>query len=202
MILSEQLAEGEKLPEQQLCDLLGVSRTPLREALKVLASEGLLELLPNRGARVTRLTLDDLDQMVEVMAALEGLAGELACERLTDDTVDAIRELHDEMIDCYDRNDMLQLFKVDQILHLSIVRATDNDILTNMYEGLAARMRRVRFKGARRDESQQGLMDDHIAMMAALSERDGRRLGRIMRDHIRKKGRIVREIMVEERTSP
>ena len=84
LVLEGELAPGSRVPEKLLCEQFGISRTPLREALKVLASEGLLELLPNRGAVVTRLTARDVDEMFEVMGALEALSGELACGRMDD----------------------------------------------------------------------------------------------------------------------
>lgn len=199
MIVGGELEEGARLREQQLCRQFGISRTPLREALKVLASEGLLDLLPNRGACVTQLSLTDLVQMFEVMEGLEGWAGELACERITDEEVENIRHLHDEMVSCFHRDDLLQLFKVDQEIHRSIVRAARNDILEHTYAGLAARMRRARFIGARHDARQRGLMEDHMAMIAALDVRDGTRLGRIMRQHMRKKGAIARDTIAGER---
>ena len=85
------------MPEKRLCEQLAISRTPLREALKVLASENLLVLLPNRGARVAVLTAADVDEMFPVMGALEGLAGELACQRISDIEIDEVRALHYQM---------------------------------------------------------------------------------------------------------
>ena len=84
MIFSGELKGGDRVPEQRLCDMFGISRTPLREALKVLGSEGLLDLLPNKGARVATLSEEDIDGIFPVMGALEALAGSLACARLTD----------------------------------------------------------------------------------------------------------------------
>ena len=84
LIVESTLEPGVRVPERELCERFAVSRTPLREALKVLASEGLLELLPHRGAQVTRLTAADLDEMFPVMGALEALAGELACTWITE----------------------------------------------------------------------------------------------------------------------
>jgi DNA-binding GntR family transcriptional regulator len=83
-IVEGNIADGGRVPERQLCEMLKISRTPLREALKVLASEGLVELLPNRGARVRPLSEQDLGELFDVMGGLEGLAGRLACENITD----------------------------------------------------------------------------------------------------------------------
>ncbi|MEE8500357.1 MAG: GntR family transcriptional regulator, partial [Kiloniellales bacterium] len=97
LIVEGELTPGARVPERTLCQRFGVSRTPLREALKVLASDGLLELLPNRGATVARLTAADLDEMFPVMGALEALAGELACARISDAELAEIRALHYQM---------------------------------------------------------------------------------------------------------
>src|SRR6195256_5099760 len=81
------IPDGHRIPERQLCEMLGISRTPLREALKVLAAEGLVDLLPNRGARVRSLGEQDLAELFDIMGGLEGLAGRLACENITDEEV-------------------------------------------------------------------------------------------------------------------
>src|SRR6202011_5527571 len=83
-IVEGNIPDGDRIPERQLCEMLGISRTPLREALKVLASEGLVELLPNRGARVRQLNEHDLDELFDVMGGLEGFAGRLARENTRD----------------------------------------------------------------------------------------------------------------------
>src|SRR5262245_4050443 len=97
----DNLREGARIPERQLCEMLGVSRTPLREALKVLASEGLIDLLPNRGARVPVLSEQDVRELFNVVAGLEALAGRLACEAITDEEFAAIEALHHEMYAFY-----------------------------------------------------------------------------------------------------
>ena len=96
-IVEGNIPDGGRIPERQLCEMLGISRTPLREALKVLASEGLVELLPNRGARVRQLSEHDLNELFDVMGGLEGLAGRLACENITDAGIAEIERLHYEM---------------------------------------------------------------------------------------------------------
>src|SRR5215469_3334869 len=100
-IVEGNIPDGGRIPERQLCEMLGISRTPLREALKVLAAEGLIELLPNRGARVRQLSQRDLEELFDVMAGLESLAGRLACEAITDEEITAIEQLHYEMYGHY-----------------------------------------------------------------------------------------------------
>src|SRR3981081_4045014 len=104
-IVEGNIPDGGRVPERRLCEMLRISRTPLREALKVLAAEGLIELLPNRGARVRRLGEDDLRHLFEVMAGLEALAGRLACERISDAGIAEIERIHYEMYTCYIRRE-------------------------------------------------------------------------------------------------
>src|SRR5262245_43278775 len=100
-IVEGNIPDGGRVPERQLCEMFGISRTPLREALKVLAAEGLVELLPNRGARVRALSEQDLGELFDVMGGLEGLAGRLACENITDGEIAEIERLHYEMYGFY-----------------------------------------------------------------------------------------------------
>src|ERR1700721_457579 len=134
-----------RVPERQLCEMLKISRTPLREALKVLASEGLVELLPNRGARVRQLSEHDLGELFDVMGGLEGLAGRLACENITDAEIAEIERLHYEMDGFYLHRDMHGYFRVNQLIHHRIVEASRNVTLLSTYANFAGRIRRVRY---------------------------------------------------------
>ena len=128
-IVEGNIPDGGRVPERQLCEMLGISRTPLREALKVLASEGLVELLPNRGARVRQLSEHDLGELFDVMGGLEGLAGRLACENITDAEIAEIERLHYEMYGFYLHRDMHGYFRVNQLIHQKIVEASRNTVL-------------------------------------------------------------------------
>src|SRR5712671_2477015 len=127
------LADGARVPERQLCEMLGISRTPLREALKVLASEGLVDLLPNRGARVRQFSEKDIRELFDVMGGLESLAGRLACENITDHEIADIERLHYEMYGFYLHRDMPSYFRVNQLIHQKIVRASRNAALLSTY---------------------------------------------------------------------
>src|SRR5580692_10923162 len=99
------LEPGKRLNERELCETLGISRTPLREALKVLAAEGLIEISQNRGATVSRMTEAEIWETFEVMSGLEAFSGELACQRITPAELDQIKALHYAMLVCRAQND-------------------------------------------------------------------------------------------------
>src|SRR5437868_322941 len=106
LITNGVLSPGEKIQEPVLCERFGVSRTPLREALKVLASEGLVTLQPNRGAVVTALTVAELEEVFPVMGALESLSGEIACKHITDAEVARVAQIHKAMVDHYKKGEL------------------------------------------------------------------------------------------------
>lgn len=192
LIVEGTLAPGARIAERQLCESLGVSRTPLREALKVLASEGLVELLPNRGARVARLDERDIEDMFQVMGALEALAGTLACARITEAELAEIGALHYEMLAQYTRRRLPEYFRLNQAIHAAIVEAARNPILAATYQSLAGRIRRARYLANLSDERWQHAVAEHEAILQALQARDSARLARLLEEHLHNKSVVLR----------
>ncbi len=188
-IVEGSIPEGGRVPERQLCEMLKISRTPLREALKVLASEGLVELLPNRGARVRPLSEHDLAELFDVMGGLEGLAGRLACEHITDAEIAEIERLHYEMYGFYLHRDMHGYFHVNQLIHQKIVEASRNATLKSAYANFAGRICRVRYSAnfARKRERWGEAMREHETILDALRRRAGSELSDILFKHLRNK---------------
>ena len=187
MIIEGKLEPGSKISERQLCELFGISRTPLREALKVLAKEGLLVLLPNRGARVARLTAKDLADLFRVMGTLEGLAGELACANVGEETLGEIRALHHEMLAHHARGDRAAYFHANQAIHDAIFAAAGNSVLSSMYEGLKGRIRPARYMANLTRERWDEAVREHGEMLEALTRRDGPRLRDLLQRHLTNK---------------
>ena len=188
-IVEGNIPDGSRVPERQLCEMLKISRTPLREALKVLASEGLVELLPNRGARVRQLSEQDLAELFDIMGGLEGLAGRLACENITDAEIADIERLHYEMYGFYLHRDMHNYFHANQMIHHKIVEASRNATLTSAYANFAGRIRRVRYSAnfARKRERWGEAMREHETILDALRRRAGSELSDILFAHLRNK---------------
>ncbi len=184
--------------------MFGISRTPLREALKVLAAEGLIELLPNRGARVRQLSRRDLEELFEVMGGLEGLAGRLACESITDEEVAGIERMHYEMYGYYLHRDMHGYFRVNQLIHERIVAASRNETLRAAYANFAGRIRRVRYSAnfARKRQRWAEAMREHEAILDALRRRAGSELSDILFQHLRNKRAAAVEHLAELETEP
>ena len=198
MVYDGDLKPGDKVPERLLCETLGISRTPLREALKVLASEGVLELLPNRGARVAKLTAADVDEMFPVMGALEALAGELACANASEADLAELRALHYQMALHHTRGERAEYFALNQKIHEKIMGSAGNDLLVAMYEGLAGRIRRARYISSITPERWKQAMAEHEDMLAALEARDGPRLALVLRGHLQNKCEAVKEALRQE----
>ncbi|MGH8324978.1 MAG: GntR family transcriptional regulator, partial [Steroidobacteraceae bacterium] len=138
LIVRGELMPGSRLNERVLSARLGVSRTPLREAIKLLATEGLVHLLPNRGAVAAPIERERIRETLAVMGALESLAGELACAQASDQAVAEIRALHFEMLAMHARRDLDGYFRHNQAIHLKLVEASGNAVLAQIYRQLNA----------------------------------------------------------------
>ncbi len=195
MIIDGALKPAAKIPEAELCLRFGVSRTPLREALKVLATEGLVTLTPNRGARIASITADIVAEIFPVMGQLEALAGELACQRLTTHALRALEDLHAKMLETYAARDWVGYAKVNRAIHEAIFAAAGNATLTDLYQQLMVRIHAVRFVARQSDRHWQDAVADHEAMMRALRARDGAALAAVLREHLARKALAVLEVL-------
>lgn len=184
MIIEGRLGPGQRINEGAVGAQLGVSRTPLREAIKTLASEGLVEIQPAKGAIVRKFSAGDLLQILEVLKTLEQLGGRMTCAQASDETIAAIKALHDEMMELYRTRNRLDYFKLNQAIHSAIVAASGNDVLVEMHGTLQARIKRLRFIGNEGPEKWAGAMAEHEEMIAALLKRDGDALAAIIGKHM------------------
>jgi DNA-binding GntR family transcriptional regulator len=192
MIIEGELTPGTRIHEGNLGGKLGVSRTPLREALKFLASEGLVELSPGRGAVVRQFSAKDVYDSLVVLGALEGLAGRLACEQATDEDIREVRRLHDHMMEMYASRDRLPYFKLNQNIHSAILRLTKNEALAYVHGTLQARLRRIRYIGNEGPEKWAAAVADHEEIISALEARDAERLSKVLTVHMERTWERVR----------
>lgn len=187
MLLEGEIPPGARIPERELCEKLKISRTPLREALKVLAAEGLVQLLPNRGSRAAKLTDNDMRDLFEVCQGLEALAGELACERISDEEISGIAAVHAAMIQHYRDGDLIRYYRCNRAIHEAIIAAAGNPVLAGLYETVTARIRRARYVTPMTPPRWALAIQEHEAILNAVRRRDGVALAHILRTHLRHK---------------
>lgn len=194
MINQGELTPGAKVPERALCLRFGVSRTPLREALKVLAAEGLVQLLPNRGAQVAPLDDAQMDHLFEVIGALEAEGGRLACARISAADLAEVQGMHYRMHAHFLRGELPEYFALNQAIHEAILCAAANPVLLATYGSLSGRIARARYMANRLSgERWRAAMDEHEAMLETLVRRDGPGLGALLAQHLRNKRGIIAE---------
>jgi DNA-binding GntR family transcriptional regulator len=183
LIVEGDLASGERLHDANLARILQVSRTPIREATKLLATEGLVDLLPGRGARVSELSIDDILDLFEAIAGVERHACELAAERMSGRDLDKLQRAHKRMARHHSAGERQPYFKLNHEIHLGIVAASKNTTLQAIHASLMSRARRARYAALASQARWIEAMGEHEQIMAALMARDARRAGEIMRQH-------------------
>jgi DNA-binding GntR family transcriptional regulator len=197
IIYNGELAADSRVDEKHLCERLGISRTPLREAIKVLAREGWVYLVPNRGARVARLKPEDIDEIFPIMGALESVAGEAACRYITKEGITEIRALHYQMALHHTRGERSEYFNLNQQIHENILEAANNPSLIQVYKSLTARIRRARYTTSISQDQWDEAMAEHEKILKALEERNGPELGELLKVHLLNKSEAVKSVIRE-----
>lgn len=196
LIVSGALVPGQRITERLVSEQLGgMSRTPLREAFKILEAEGLVQIEPNRGAVVTALTVDEVAAAIEVLIGLEMLAAEPACARITDAQVAAIEDLHARMEQAWREGDLMAYFRLNQTIHQHIVDAAGNPVLSRIYANEGARIQRYRYAGNQQHERWERALREHESMLDALRNRAGALLREVLRQHHHNGWVVSREIL-------
>jgi DNA-binding GntR family transcriptional regulator len=191
MITEGVLAPGSRLNERVLCEQLDISRTPLREAFKVLATEGLIVLLPNRGAQVTQMSREEIEHTFAVMGALEGLSGELACRHITVEELAELKLLQKEMAARHRKRDLPGYYRINRMIHERINNAARNAVLTRTYRTVNARLHALRFRSNFDRKKWDAALREHAQMIVALEKRDGERMRRLLVEHLNHKCKAV-----------
>ena len=182
LIVESKIQPGERVPELQISQDLGVSRTPIREALKVLASEGLVELLPLRGAIVKKFSTKDAADMLEVMSLIETFAAQKAC-KADQREIDHILSLHEKMKLLYEKGKRPAYFDLNQKIHDGIVSMANNETLSMVHATLSKRMRSLRYSGNNIPENWSDALAEHEEVAQALGLRDSKRIARAIQLH-------------------
>lgn len=195
MLVEGQIAPGAKLNERELSAQLRVSRTPLREAIKLLAAEGLVDLLPNRGAVAVKLTEADVVNTFELLATLEGMSGELAAQRITDEELAELRALHYEMMACFARRDLSGYYRINARIHTAINDAARNPVLASTYRSINARVQSLRFRTNQNEAKWKNAVAEHERMIEALAAHDAAAMRKVLIEHLHRKRDTVLELL-------
>lgn len=178
------LRPGTPVSERELCEELGVSRTPLRDALKILASEGLVQLFRNRGAIVSPISVDTIEDKLAVVGALEGYAAKIVCETATDEQLKELADIHRRFAKEFDSDNPELYFDLNQTFHRKLVELTNNSVLIDMHALLSRHVRRPRIEGVRQHAPTRRVIDEHKAILKALQARDGEAAQKAAEGHL------------------
>ncbi|PWJ20205.1 GntR family transcriptional regulator [Jannaschia seohaensis] len=195
MIVKGDLPPGARIVERRISADLNVSRTPVREALKLLRADGLIEISMHRGAQVTRYTEKEAEDLFDLIAVIEGLAAERLAERLTARTLRRLEDLHVRMLKEYEARDTSAYFDTNTEIHDTIVEEAGNLILAESHRRVMVRARRGRFMAIVDADRWLQAVNEHEAVMAAFRARDAAAAGAIWREHLRHTGETVADVL-------
>lgn len=203
LIVTGALKPGQRISERSLLEQHSeLSRTPLREALKILNHEGLVDLQPNRGAYVTRLSIAQIDAAIELLIGLENIAAPLSCQRISDEEIARVAELHQQMLEAVSRRDLLAYFNINQAIHQHIIDGAHNPVLSRIYRHEALQIRRYRYAGNIEQHRWQHAVDEHEQILATLQSRDGLLLRELLRAHHSRGWAVTRTLLAAELDEP
>jgi len=196
-IISARWLPGQRLPESLLCERFGVSRTPLRDALKTLAAEGLVELTHNSGAIVTNPTADDIEDKLTVIELLECFAAREACTKASEAELRRIHKLHQQMGEAFARRDMSRNYRLNNEVHAAIIKASHNSTLVDLHANLWRHIERLRFLSLVHEDLSVDSWAEHETFVRAIMARDGAAAASTLRAHLR---HVARKINKELQT--
>ncbi len=199
LIVTGALRPGQRISERSILEEeKEISRTPLREALKILGSEGLVELTPNRGAFVTKLSMAHIDSAMEVLIGLESIAAPASCARITEAELEEIKRLHAEMTESFRNENLMSYFRINQQIHQLIVDGAHNPALSRIYKTESLHIKRYRYAGNIEHSRWSKAVAEHEQIMEALLRRDGTLLRELLRAHHSKGWDVTRALLAAE----
>lgn len=198
LLVEGKIVPGSKLNERELAERLNVSRTPIREAIRRLAADGLVELIANRGAIAVQLSIDDVIHTFDVIAELEGYSGELAAKNINDSTLSELEALQYEMMASYARRDLSSYYKLNLRIHRLINQAANNPVLATLFSQVNSRIEALRFRSNQDGVKWEKAVEEHQEMLDALKARDSARMRKVMITHVTNKRDVVVQLLKSE----
>ncbi len=197
-ILTGELKPGERLMELQLADKLGVSRTPIREAIRMLEHEGLAKTIPRKGAEVAKMTEKDMEDVIQIRLALEELAGTVACAKITDEEIGELKKAMEVCEEKMTGGDVVEIAKADECFHDIVIRSSENPKLHEIMSNLREQIYRYRVEYLKKKEAYPQLIKEHREIFDALQQRDSAAVAKYMQDHLYNQSEAMKQIIREQ----
>ena len=190
-IMTGKLKVGDKINENELCEIMGISKTPLREALRVLSVEGLIKLIPHRGAFVTKPTFEEIEEMFDVMSLLEGFCARKACSKLTPKDFDRLEQLHAKLEDNFEKRDQEEYILANNQYHSFVQKIAGNRTLNQIVSGLRKKILLYRFQSLNLPERFEHSIREHRDLLEAFRNRDHESAETLMRNHLQNQSKAL-----------
>lgn len=197
-ILKGELKPGERLMELQLASKLGVSRTPIREAIRMLEQEGLAVTVPRKGAEVAKMTEKDMEDVLVIRAALDELAAQLACDEIDDEQLKLLQASRRNFENCIQSGDVKQIAQADVEFHDRIYQATGNAKLINMLNNLREQMYRYRVEYLKDETNYPTLITEHQDLVEGIRRRDKEYVTAVMKRHVSNQAEAVKQMIQQQ----
>jgi len=194
MIMSGELREGDKIKEDELCTVMEISKTPLREALRVLSAEGLIRLIPNRGSYVTTPTFEEIKEMFDVMSVLEGVCARTAAEKMSSGDFKKLEDIHHQLEKNFRLKDQKQYIHHNNLYHAFVQELAGNKTLNQIVNGLRQKILLCRFKSLNLSGRFKQSIQEHRDLLEAFRNRDAEKAELLMKSHMKKQSEALEKL--------
>ena len=194
MIMSGELREGDKIKEDELCTVMEISKTPLREALRVLSAEGLIRLIPNRGSYVTTPTFEEIKEMFDVMSVLEGVCARTAAEKMSSGDFKKLEDIHHLLEKNFRLKDQKQYIHHNNLYHAFVQELAGNKTLNQIVNGLRQKILLYRFQSLNLSGRFEQSIQEHRDLLEAFRNRDAEKAELLMKSHMKKQSEALEKL--------
>ncbi len=194
MIMSGELREGDKIKENEFCELMDISKTPLREALRVLSAEGLIRLVPNRGSYVTTPTFKEIKEMFDVMSVLEGVCARTAAEKMSNIDYEKLKKIHLQLEENFRLKDQKHYIRNNNKYHSFVQELAGNKTLNQIVNGLRQKILLYRYKSLNLSGRFEQSIQEHRDLLEAFRKRDAEKAELLMKSHMKKQSEALEKL--------
>lgn len=199
MIMTGKLKEGDKVNEGKLCETMGISKTPMREAIRVLSVEGLIRLVPNRGAFVTKPEFEEIAEMFDVMSLLEGFCAREACQKMTSKDFANLEALHIKLEENFERHDQEEYIRINNQYHSFVQEIAGNRTLNQIVNGLRKKILLYRFQSLNLSQRFAASIREHRDLLEAFRQRNHLQAETLMQEHLQNQAQALGKLVEQSK---